>query len=307
MQRKNLPHALLLGVSLVPFAFAASRTLVGCSEDTSAFTGPSGSTSSSGPGMGGMGGADTGGMGGMAGGASSSSTGMFVDDAGPKVCPTFPGAAEMVAVPGWNGGSYCIDKTEVTNAHYAAFLETSPNVDGQIALCASNIAFEPPRASPRRTTLPSAGSIGVTPTLLRREESASAAASAEALRLLRARRRDAGTNGTTPVRHGGAQAFPYGNAYDAPACNVAKDAAFGAILPVATLAACVGGYPGLFDMSGNVWEWEDSCVPSEGGTDVCRRRGGSFSSSAMNVDCAISSSRPRDAAEANTGFRCCAD
>ena len=46
----------------------------------------------------------------------------------------------------------------------------------------------------------------------------------------------------------------------------------GTLVPVASLPGCQGGYPGVFDMSGNVEEVEDSC--DDAGT--CYSRGGSF-------------------------------
>ncbi|HEX3852492.1 MAG TPA: hypothetical protein VHW01_16095 [Polyangiaceae bacterium] len=37
---------------------------------------------------------------------------------------------------------------------------------------------------------------------------------------------------------------------------------------------CVGGYDALYDMSGNVAEWEDSCLANSGASDQCLDRGG---------------------------------
>ena len=38
----------------------------------------------------------------------------------------------------------------------------------------------------------------------------------------------------------------------------------------------MSGYVGVYDLSGNVWEWEDSCDGTTGSNDLCRLRGGSF-------------------------------
>jgi formylglycine-generating enzyme required for sulfatase activity len=53
--------------------------------------------------------------------------------------------------------------------------------------------------------------------------------------------------------------FAYGIAYDASACAV-DDAGASYPLPVASYPGCVGGYDGLFDMSGNVAEWTNECT-----------------------------------------------
>jgi formylglycine-generating enzyme required for sulfatase activity len=107
---------------------------------------------------------------------------------------------------------------------------------------------------------------------------------------------------------GGAREYPYGNAYDASACNGTS----GLLMDVGASPQCVGGYDGLFDMSGNVDEWEDSCLP--GAADAaCIPRGGAFYSAQMGGDptqlaCPYNfSAVPRASMAASTGFRCCAD
>jgi len=340
MRRDLFRRALILGFSALPVVVVVSQTAAGCGSDppdvigqTTASsttgtggaggnggnggagagsvasgtggTGNGGATGTGGAGSGGMGG--IGGAGGMGGAAGSSSSGMFIDDAGAKTCPSITNTPAMVAVPGWDGKAYCIDATEVTNAQYVTWLETSPSVANQGAACAGNLSFAPAGSLPPKDDYP-VGNV----------DWCDAFAYCKAVG-----KRLCGRIGGGPApyfahddasrnqwfgacSHGGTQGYPYGQAYDANACNV-KDAAYGAVLPVGTLAGCEGGFSGIVDMSGNVWEWEDSCIPAEGGVDICRRRGGSFSSTAENVDCNVSSTRPRDAAEANTGFRCCVD
>jgi formylglycine-generating enzyme required for sulfatase activity len=80
----------------------------------------------------------------------------------------------------------------------------------------------------------------------------------------------------------------------------------GAAITVGQAAQCTGGLTGLFDMSGNVAEWEDSCDASTGATDSCVARGGSFASQAADLQCSAAAPYARSATDASLGFRCCA-
>jgi sulfatase modifying factor 1 len=106
---------------------------------------------------------------------------------------------------------------------------------------------------------------------------------------------------------GGTPLYPYGAMYDPGACNGA-DAGFEQLLEVGSLRNCNGGYPGIFDMSGNVWEWENSCdvIPLiEPEEHLCQMRGGSYFSDAMNLLCSADLSRVRSHRDDNVGIRCC--
>jgi hypothetical protein len=69
---------------------------------------------------------------------------------------------------------------------------------------------------------------------------------------------------------------------------------------------CIGGSPGLYDMSGNVAEWEISC---DGATDECLVRGGAFDGLAVDVACTSSRQVPRIPGSLSDyqkiGVRCC--
>jgi sulfatase modifying factor 1 len=87
----------------------------------------------------------------------------------------------------------------------------------------------------------------------------------------------------------------------------------GTSYPVGTHKNCKSqgpGYSGLFDMSGNVAEWEDSCqkaATSGSGADACRTRGGSWNTTRDETRCdavpAIAAARLTH--DPTLGFRCC--
>lgn len=103
----------------------------------------------------------------------------------------------------------------------------------------------------------------------------------------------------------GASAYPYGETHDPAACN-GSESGQDALLPGGTLDTCEGGVMGLYDMSGNAWEWSNTCASAGGdATTECRRRGGSRFSEGDNLRCAVNSTRPRGERDNAVGFRCC--
>ena len=82
------------------------------------------------------------------------------------------------------------------------------------------------------------------------------------------------------------------------------------VISMAAHQACQGGSTGVYQMSGNVAEWEDSCDGTTAASS-CRVRGGSWAESSLSQTCASG----RDVVRmppvmdpdplADVGFRCC--
>jgi formylglycine-generating enzyme len=100
---------------------------------------------------------------------------------------------------------------------------------------------------------------------------------------------------------GGMNTFPYGDTYSSTACwseNPGSQA-----VDVASFPGCEGGFPGLFDLSGNVMEWDAFCTA----TPECHVRGGGKHYFEPQLRCDYSDVSPLNRRNTDVGFRCCAD
>jgi formylglycine-generating enzyme len=237
------------------------------------------------------------------GGAGAGGSGATGGSGGqPARCPSGRGP-EMIEADG-----FCIDTTEVTNAHYAEFLADGSFVAHPPEECDWNDTFVQGRDGPTdaNANYPVirmdwcdahafcewagkrlCGRIGggATPWTAYGEEDESEWFSACSQR--------------------GAAIYPYGDEYDEFKCS-GRDAGgpFAPPVPVDEFAGCVGGYDGLLHMSGNAWEWVNSC----GGFPMgCRVRGGSSTSDSDALRCDAPAAFARDAQDLWVSIRCCAD
>jgi formylglycine-generating enzyme required for sulfatase activity len=237
-------------------------------------------------------------------------------DGGPPEAGCPKGAAGPAMV---SAGSFCIDSTEVTLAQYEAFLTAKAgDTSGQPAHCQWNTTYTPSSFWPPAPSAPPDQAMrGVNwcdaymycawagKRLCGNPDGGSSDPNNANNPAISGWFRACSHNGD------GLHVYPYGLTYDASACNGAD---YDAQTPLPSLPSCQGGFPGIFDMSGNVIEWEDSCTPTptspdagdtSGASDFCNVRGGSFLSTGSQITCDLGILVQRWGGGGDNGFRCC--
>lgn len=204
----------------------------------------------------------------------------------------------------------CIDSTEVTRSHYQAFLRADPSPNEQLAGCEWNDSFVPNREWP---IAPGTENYPVTGVDWCDARAYCAWAGKRLCGRIGGgpvnfmdRARDSHSEWYRACSARGSRAFPYGNTYEPDACNVES----GVTRDVASFARCQGGYPGVFDLIGNVWEWTDSCLENEdidNAVILCDRRGGERNQIDVDIDCSVGELLRRNFTSETIGIRCCAD
>lgn len=101
------------------------------------------------------------------------------------------------------------------------------------------------------------------------------------------------------------QQYPYGLAAVPGNCNNSDSVPKpNSVAPVGSFPTCVGGAPGLFDMTGNAYEWIDGCDPDGG---ACYIQGGSYTRSSSSSNCDDVFEQAPTTKHDDIGFRCCKD
>jgi hypothetical protein len=226
-------------------------------------------------------------------------------------CPG-TGGPTMVRLP----EGYCIDSTEVTRAQYQAWLDTSPSAAGQISGCTWKMSFVP---SPICMSLFCQSGCDDHPQVCVTWCDAYAYCQGVGKRLCG--KIGGGSTGFDDYANaslsqwynacasGGAnKTYPYGNTYQGNYCNGQDDGLEPmTTTPVGSMTTCqssVSGYQGVYDLSGNVGEWEDSCNGADQWAG-CRVRGGTPGADAVHLSCAYGIDAPRRSG-GGFGIRCCA-
>jgi sulfatase modifying factor 1 len=279
--------------------------------------GPAGGSATGGRATGGS--ATGGSTGGSATGGSATGGRGTGGSGGSGTCPVgLPGPA-LVQVPKTAGGYFCMDRTEVTNEQYAAFVNAGAAAQ-QPPACSFNTSFLPttsgtdcptlrydPVGQPRYpvTCIDWCDAYAFCAWAQKRLCGDLAGGAVATANLADA----AHDQWYVACSRGGTRAFPYGTSYQSGVCVDVSNPTL-APLETASATGCEGGYPGIFDLSGNVAEWEDSCSANSGAADSCADRGGSLFDgqySTPSVRCDSSDQHQRQTRHQAVGFRCCWD
>lgn len=226
-------------------------------------------------------------------------------------CVAAIGGPTLVRIDPLDGaGTFCVDRTEVTRGQYVTFLTSGAKSNHP--RCAFKTSYQPggswpPRADER--DLPVADVDWC---------DAEAFCSWAGKQLCGAR--SGGPLASSSANDvaqsmlgyacsgGGVKTYPYGNTYDGKACNDLEYDAGGPVA-VATIPTCQGGFPGLFDLAGNVAEWIDACDQGggAGAADPCIAFNSPYYEQQPDeLECShIRYELPRNVRFDYIGFRCC--
>jgi formylglycine-generating enzyme required for sulfatase activity len=240
-------------------------------------------------------------------------------------CPTGLPGPSMIAANG-----YCIDSTEVTVAQYMQFLEAgAPSLGPPLAKCAWNTSFAPEQDGGKVMDGPGvtlACYSGIDDPTARGDYPISCIDWCDAWsfcdwsgkRLCGAIGDgdldvDASVSNTSQWYVACATpadlAYPTGASYPPGACYTGTSLSNFITEPVASYPKCIGGYPGLYDMAGNVEEWIDACDdsdPTKPQNDSCVEMSSAcYDVSTESTHCDEVNEGTRSAVSPFIGFRCC--
>jgi formylglycine-generating enzyme required for sulfatase activity len=235
-----------------------------------------------------------------------------------------------MALVATNHGSFCIDRLEVKNADYAAFVagaSTKPQADPPECAWNTHYASAVDAGDPDLPVVAIdwcdayayCASVG--------KHLCGAVGDGGPVDF--AARDTASAQWVTACSNSFTTKYPYGDVLNYEICNACDpdagciiDASASAPPHVNPGATKVGSFPqcgasgGPLDLSGNVWEWEASCDPTGGDAgpakDTCSMRGGSFLVPYLRRQCLACSVEAcglaigdRSATAVDVGFRCC--
>lgn len=199
---------------------------------------------------------------------------------------------------------FCIDRTEVTDDQYGAFvLDTRDDTTGQPLECEWNETYQ--TANPGgRSDFPAVGMDQCDAKAFCAWAGKHLCGPVERGDVDWALTQWQRSQWTFACTEAGAHDHAYGDVPVQGRCNFS-----GELMGVGTNPDCEGGFPGLLDMLGNVWEWVDRCDPpgdAGAGEEQCSFAGGGYQQSHRTTGCDVLGTGERSYIHPDLGFRCCA-
>jgi hypothetical protein len=208
---------------------------------------------------------------------------------------------------------FTIDATEVTRAQYAAWLAVRPEEPRQSPQCEWNEDFEPDAGCMAQASVCQGADCGDHPQPCL--DFCDAAAYCRDIGKQLCGGVDGGSTDAagadsewllTCTANGKNRAIS-GDSFLSGQCNDQTTSATTTV-PVASKTDCQSpepGYSGVFDLIGNLREWDDNCDTMSGRVDICHLRGGGFGISAAAPFCNETVYAERGDFAETVGFRCC--
>lgn len=262
-----------------------------------------------------------GGSGGSGAAGSSGAEPVWDESSAPKSCPPSSGGPQLVPVR----GGYCMDATEVTRSQYDAWANSNPTTSTQPDFCAWNTSFKPDEACMLGASGCNAklhnGECGDYPRVCVDWCDAYAFCKAVGKRLCgkigggtapAAEANDAKKNQWyNACSSGGINKYAYADKIQYDACNGMNQQA--EVVPVGSMSDCaspVPGYAGIYDLTGNVWEWVDGCekfsTDYTAAWDTCNAMGiTALAGASGSGQCTGYANTTRGNTDDYLGFRCC--
>jgi beta-galactosidase len=221
---------------------------------------------------------------------------------------------------------FYMDTTEVTESQYAAWLATNPSTSTLPAECQGKTTFQPD-ATCLTSSLVCTTNCDAHPQVCVDWCDADMYCQALGKQLCGARP-DAIAQGETVTfddwanaeldqfqyacSADGKQEYVYSNTYSPTACNTGCTGAACTTIVVASDSTCQGeqlsaAFPGIFDLNGNVSEWDGVCASADPAAQ-CHVRGGDMQSDATTGTCEYGTGVAivnRNVPGPSVGFRCC--
>ena len=240
------------------------------------------------------------------GGSNSAGT---TTTAGTGGAATGPCPSGMAQAYSGQGVPFCVDAYEATNAEYLAFTQLhTPAKTTQVAACTGNTSFVAGAGCAQALTDVPSKQIPVVCV-----DWCDAQAYCTSLGKHLCGRVGGTKNPPAAIADPEADEWfaacfgPKNNVTSGKHCNDASfDTKATAPKAASQIPDCEGGVSGVFNLSGNVAEWENSC-DSDSASSPCYFRGGSYLDGPYELQCTSSNGATRLTQATTLGIRCCAE